>query len=153
MYEVNKETYTFSISVNKSIVNLLKENKFKIGINDVKYKSINKNKFLKKNSINNDSDLIKFLVDNKNVRNDITTLFINIKDNYYISELSKMILGNENIFSYIDGDINGYIKNTYTLGYKEIHILHGENDYVFLLSSEYFNDNIIYELLESIIII
>ena len=63
-----------------------------------------------------------------------------------------MILGNENIFSHIDGDINGYIKNSYTLGYKEIHILYGEYDYTFLLSSEYFNNDKTLELLESIII-
>ena len=150
--EKDRQTYTFSVSVNKTIISSLKENKFSIGINDATYNSINKQKFLKKNSIDSDWDLIKFLVENKNIKNDIFTLWMNIKENYYISELSEMILGNENIFSYIGGDINGYIKNLYTVGYKEAHILYGEYDYTFLFSSDYFNDDKIQELLESIII-
>ena len=148
----NEEYYTFSISKNKSLVSLLKENKLSIGINDRMYNSINKQKLLKKNNISNDRDLIKFLVNNKNIKNDISTLWINIKENYYISELSELILGNENIFSNIDGDITGYVKNIYTTGHKEIHILDGEYDYTFLLSTNYFSDGLIKELLESIVI-
>ena len=146
------ESYTFSISKNRSLVSLLKENKLSIGINDRMYNSINKQKLLKNNNINNDCDLIKFLVNNKNIKNDIFTLWIDIKENYYISELSELILGNENIFSYIDGDISGYIRNIYTTRHKEVHILDGEYDYTFLLSTNYFSDGLIKELLESIII-
>ena len=147
-----EEAYTFSISKNKSLVSLIKENKLSIGINDRIYNSIDKQKLLKKNNISNDRDLIKFLVNNKNIKNDISTLWINIKENYYISELLELILGDESIFSYIDGDITGYVKNVYTKGHKEIHILVSEYDYTFLLSTNYFSDGIIKELLESIVI-
>ena len=106
---------------------------------------------LDKNNIKTDMDLIEYLSNQTNINNNIFTSQEKIKENYFIKFITylQLVIG-ENI-TLIDGDYKGYIINMGNI--KETYIINEEEKYVFtFINTEYFNDEYIKELLNTIVI-
>lgn len=119
------------------------------------YEAVNIKSYFNKKDINNDIELIKYLVETKNKKNNIFTSIENMKSNYAIHFLSSSILINVESIDIIDGDYEGYILN-YDMNsqkVKEVNILKNNKRYIFtIIGLDYFNDSYIKELLNTIVI-
>ncbi len=106
--------------------------------------------FLKQNKIENDLDLINLLSEKDNFRNNIFSSSANIKGAYSTLKLIKDYFKPKKVIL-IDGEYKGYmfiIEN----GIKELHILDNNKMYNILFYGEYFTNDYIYDLLDTIII-
>lgn len=111
---------------------------------------LSRNMFLKKNRINNDVDLIKYL--RKREKRDCTffTPIIKIKEEYFFNFIEASLPSLENI-TFIEGDYEGYI-NEYD-NYKQACIIKDDKLYCLtFFNLDYFTEDKISDILESIII-
>lgn len=122
------------------------------GIDDVRLKHIDVKKFLRDNNIENDIDLFKFLIKNKDVKNNFFTSVNKMKSNFYIQYLTAIALPSLKSITLIDGSYTGYIFNTKG-DIKEVSLLKNGKRYIFtFLRLDYFTDEYIQEILNTVII-
>jgi hypothetical protein len=120
------------------------------------FNKINRQDILKNNNIKNDADLIKYLSENKNRKSNI---FTSIKEmgEIYASQLFTTTIIPKASITLLNGGYIGYAYNITSSDYsiKEYRILHNEKEYLiqFAWTNDYFNDEKIDELLNTISII
>ena len=109
---------------------------------------INRPDILKRNNINDDIDLINYIIKNKNNKNTIFTSVKQMQENYVTKFFSTIVFPKGSI-TLIEGDYNGFIFNTDNI--KECHIIDNGQKYIFtFIKIDYFSDEKIYELLNTI---
>ena len=101
-------------------------------------------KFLDKNEIKSDVDLLMYIKNNYYFKNNIFTFTSNMKRNYTLNAFASLTIIDFNNIALIKGDLSGYIINTkneapYTI--KEIHILNKDKQYIITLSGEEITNN------------
>ncbi len=122
------------------------------GADDKQFKNIDFKKFFEKNNITNDIELFKFLVKNKDVENNIFTSVNAIKNKYSIQLLSTIALPKMDSLTLINGDYTGYIFNLGST-LKEVSLLKHNKRYIFtFIGLDYFTDDDINEILNSVVI-
>lgn len=91
---------------------------FKIGVksqlvdsdlDDYWFNEEDKNNFFKKYNISNDSDLLDFVLEKHNVKNNIFTSIKNMKEHAIIEYFTSVMLGNPTYVTKLEGDYNGYL--------------------------------------------
>lgn len=139
------------LGVTETYVDLFKQENVVFGIDDGKIQDVSKVKLLEKRKIKNDIDLFKYLEQDKG-KSTIFTSVSNMKDYYTLQSFMAIVLPNMNNITLINGDYDGYILNLKG-DYKEVNILKNGKRYVLtFIGLEYFNDNYINELINSIVI-
>lgn len=133
----------YSITKENQLINMLSVDSFELatdekGIENKKYHTEkNMKKFLKKNEIKDDIDLIKYIKDNYYLKNSLLTPTYTMRNNYIINSLAQSAFPNFESITLIKGDnIKGYIVNISSTTLKAIHLLHGDNQYVIVLLGE-----------------
>ena len=153
--ENNVAEATFTIGVYDTQLSLINNydeesyyyefNHFPLYISDIL-----RNKFLEKYNIENDVDLIKHIRSRDKKEGNIFTSVVSIKENYFFNYIELILPPLENI-TYLEGDLEGYILGNDN--YKRAFIVKDDKLYCFSFSNlDYFNDNEIKSILESIII-
>ncbi|MBQ8902659.1 MAG: hypothetical protein IJY87_06365 [Bacilli bacterium] len=108
-------------------------------------------RFFEKYNIENDVDLIKFLSAYEYKENNLFTRTNKMKENYFVKFITSFLMSLGESVTLIDGDYEGYILNMYEN--KEAYIIKNNKKYVFtFLKTDYFNDEYIKELLNTVII-
>ena len=92
-------------------------------------------RFLDKNEIENDIDLLNYVKDNYYLKNNIFTLSSKMKTNYTINTFIQVAFPEFESVTLLTGKNNGYIVNTNN-GIREIHILRGDKQYIITLSGK-----------------
>lgn len=157
-YDENGKVISFyNIVKDKQYINVLSINSFELSTDEEKELDYSTGKdmkkFLDKNNIKDDIDLLKYIKDNYYLNSNLFTSSVSIKNNYIINEFALAALPEFESITLINGDkVKGYIVNTKsTTNIKEIHLLYNDNQYIILLSGdEITNINFIKSLLESI---
>ena len=109
-----------------------------------------RDKFLSKHNIENDIDLIKYIREREKLNCTFFTPLISIKENYFFNFIEATLPDINNV-TYIEGDIEGYIIEED--GYKMACIVKDDKLYCLtFFKLEYFNDEIIEDVLKSLII-
>lgn len=145
-----KVVASFWISTADTYVNILKSDKTLFGTGDKRVTNDNLTDLLEKNKINNDIELFKYLEKQKNTKNNIFTSVRKMKENYTLHFMVAVMLPSMDNISLIDGDYNGYIFNLKN-NMKEVNILKNGKRYVFMfMNTDYFTDEYIEEILNSI---
>lgn len=112
--------------------------------------NILRNKYLNKHNIENDIDLIKYIRGREKVKCDMLTPITTIKENYFFNYIELSLPPLENI-TYLEGDLEGYMLEGDN--YKRAFIIKGDKLYCLTFHKlEYFNDDMIKEILESLVI-
>lgn len=153
LYNENRETRaSFWIGITDSYVDLLKQDITLFNTEDKRITSKNLSDFFEKNNIKNDVELFKYLEKNKNVKSNIFTSVKQMKENYTVQLLTSIIMPQIDGITLIDGDYTGYILNL-TNDSKEVSILKGNKKYYFsFFKLDYFTDDYIKEILNTIVI-
>jgi len=108
--------------------------------------------FLKDNNITNDIQLFEYVIGHKDDKSNIFTSIKEMKENYILNYLMNIMLPGNMGITVIDGTYSGYIFSLNN-GIKEVSILDGDKRYIFtFIDKEYFSDEYIYELLNTIVI-
>ena len=108
-------------------------------------------RFFEKYNIENDVDLIKFLSAYEYKENNLFTRTNKMKENYFVKFITSFLMSLGESVTLIDGDYEGYILNMYEN--KEAYIIKNNKKYVFtFLKTDYFTDEYIKELLNTLII-
>jgi len=154
LYDENNESVaSFWISKRSSYVEMLKGDVSIFGGNDEILSSSDRISFLKKENIVNDVDLVKYLANNKNIKNSFFDSNNKMQENYTIQFLSMNIFPKVNSIVLIDGDYSGYIIEVDN-NIKEVHIING-NDEVLgftFANTNYYTDEYIKNLLSTLVI-
>ena len=103
--------------------------------------------YLKKNNVTNDLELFNFLASD-NYKKNIFTSIKDLKGNYATYLVAQIMLPQE--ITSISGDLNGYIREKDNI--KEINILKNNKRYMFMLIGDYFTEDKIIDLLNTIVI-
>lgn len=151
-----KVTSFYSISKANQYINMLNSNSFNL-YPDHEEKNYNYETeesmqiYLKKNKIENDIDLLKYIKDKYYIKNNIFMSKETIKNNFLINCLVEVALPEFEEIVLIDGMITGYIINMKNSNAKEIHLLYNEEQYILSLSGEDItNREFIINLLETV---
>ena len=119
---------------------------------DTRYEQMAFKDFFKEKEIIDDIDLINYLIETKDKSNTIFDSIESMKSNYMLHYLFSMGFEYDGI-TLIDGDLKGYMKE-YKLENKtiiEINLLTDDKTYgITLINKEYFTDEYIKELLNTI---
>lgn len=108
-------------------------------------------RFFEKYNIKNDVDLIKFLSTYEYKENNLFTSTNKMKENYFVKFITSFLMSLGESITLIDGDYEGYILNMDEI--KEVSIIKNNKKYVFtFLKTDYFTDEYIKELLNTLII-
>ncbi len=149
----NDKTTAFWMSVTDTYVYLLKSDKTLFGTEDKRITNSNLTDILNKYNIENDIDLFNFLSNKKNVKSNIFTSVKRMKENYAIYFMTSVMMPSIDSITLIDGDYNGYIFNMSNFNVKEVSIIKDNKRYTFLfINTEYFKDEYIKELLDTVVI-
>ena len=158
-YDDNGEIVSFyNIAKDELLINMLSVDSFEMAtdiedINNRKYSTEkNMKRFLDKNNINDDIELIRYIKDNYYLKNDLLTPTKTMRNNYIINSLAQSAFPNFENITLIEGDkIKGYIINVQANPLKAIHLIHGNNQYIIALyGEEVTNSKFVNDLLESI---
>lgn len=135
-YKLNDNTY-FMINIDDSMIDYLKKDKKGFA------------NFLKKNNIESDIELYRFLNKYGNANSTIFTSFSKIKSNYYVQYIISIMGNYINRLTEIKGDLSGYIMHCDN---NDIVVLNLKNKtyYLNFRNEEYFNLDYIYELISTI---
>lgn len=105
--------------------------------------------FLKKNNINDDVDLIKFIKENGILKSNLFSSTKTMKQNYSYNMFLSIVLPTAEEVTIITGDLNGYILKIGN--FKQVNILKDDLQYnLQFFNLEYFNDDLIKTILESV---
>lgn len=149
--EDNSVQASFWMSEATTYLDILKAEKEVFGNGTKAISTDSLEEYLKSKNINNDIDLFKYLREHKNDKNSIFTSSKRMKEHYSMFEISYIILPKVNGITLIDGDYTGYIFNMDNM--KEVNILKNDKRYVFIfINTDYFTDEYIKELLETVVI-
>jgi len=108
---------------------------------------------LKEKNINNEQDLILYMVNNKNNKPNIFSSKEEIEFYYYVYNLALISYPDFESIKIIDGDLKGFILETKDSIIREVHIIDGEDIYTLAFwNKEYFTYDYIEELLNTIVI-
>ena len=152
--ENEKINPTFMMSTGFTYLEYLKEDE--VNYFNVKSREVSSKErlaFLKKNKIDSDLDLFRLIekYKNKQLKNTIFTSFKQIKGNYSVLLMACVFMPDVESITEIKGDYKGYILNLGNA--KEVSIIDGKKKYIFtFFNKDYFTDQYIKELLETIII-
>lgn len=155
----NQEVESFySASSMSQYINVLDIESISLGMDDKDYELINTSdsmkKFLDKNEIKNDIDLLMYIKNNYYFKNNIFTLISNMKRNYILNAFADVTMVDFNSIALIKGDITGYIiniNNSSPYSMKEIHILNKNKQYIITLNGEEItNDEFVNKLLSTV---
>ena len=150
--ENNKVKSSFWFGIEDSYVSLLKSNSLVLFGDDSKVKNVNYKKILEKNNVVNDIDLINFLANNSDRKNNIFTPVKKMRENYSIQYLNSIITPIITEFILINGDYQGYILKLQA-NIKQVTILKDNKRYSFVFyGSEFDDENYIIDLISTIII-
>lgn len=106
--------------------------------------------YIKKNNIKNDVDLIKYIRSRKKEDCNFFTPIIKIKENYFFNFVETSLPSLDSV-TYLEGDIEGYIYEA--TNFKQACILKEDDLYCLtFFKLDYFNDDIIKDVLRSVII-
>ena len=156
LYDENSKTKaSFWIGTKETNVDVFDSEVLVFNSMDANYEETDVKKFFKKNKITNDVDLIKYLVDTKSKTNSVFTDLQDLKDKYAIHYIASMLYTNLNSITLLDGDLEGYILNynENVSKIKEVNIIKNNKNYVFtIIGLEYFTDEYINDLLNTIVI-
>ena len=109
-----------------------------------------RNKFLEKHNIKNDVDLIKYIRSREKHKYNIFTPTTKIKEEYFYNFIEYNMPSLDKIY-YIEGDKTGYIFVDDDM--KQISLIKNDKLYVIrLYNLEYFNDEVIKDIINSAII-
>lgn len=113
---------------------------------DFNFKNINRNKLLSKYNLNNDYELLKYIVHNYGKEMNVLNSGDRIKFNYAMTTFANVMIPAYKI-SLIEGDYQGYIYTVPDESLYEVHIINGDQNYVMSFTngphSSYFTlDNI-----------
>lgn len=152
LYDENENAKAgFVFGISDTYVNMFKEDVTVYGDSIKKINDSGLEEFFKKNNITNDIELFEYLKNNKDVKNNIFTSVKQMKNNYTIHLLSSIAFPSLENYTLIEGDYTGYIFNSQNI--KEVSILKDDKKYTFtFIKLDYFTDNYINELLNTIII-
>ena len=128
-----------------SIFNSL--NHFPVYLSDVSKKS-----FLKKYNIKDEVDLIKHIRTREKKTSNLFTPIYTIKERYFFYLIENNIPNINSSFKYIDGTYKGYVYRTYNMIYYVFDIGNGERRFLTLYNLEYFNEDLINEILSNLVI-
>ena len=113
--------------------------------------NIFRNKVLNEHNIENDVDLVKYLREREKIKCNIFTPIKKIKENYFFNYVELSLPSLDNI-TYFDGDLDGYMLAGDN--YKRAFIF--QNDKLYCLTFhklDYFTDDMIKRILESVVIV
>ena len=153
LYDDNgKVKASFWMGETKTYLDMFKSNSKEYGLNDIRFKTINKNYFLEENNISDDLDLVKYIIKHKNSKKNIFTSVHDIKKDYMIKYFAASNLPSLESITEVTGDYRGFIFNS-SNDLKEVSILKNNKRYFFIfIKLDYFSDNYIKELLNTVII-
>ena len=153
LYDENdKVKASFWMGITESYVDMFKKDVTIFGMNDKIIKNTDISDFLDKNNINSDIELFSYLQENKNNKNNIFTSIKHMKENYILNFLVAVALPEISSVTLIDGDYDGYIFNLKG-DFKEVSIIKNNKRYIFtFLKLDYFTDEYIEEILNTIVI-
>lgn len=146
----NKEKNSY-ITIGKAMkyIDYLEEEMVVFGLDDFRMNNLLNSEFEKNISFKNDLELFDYLYD---TRYKVGSIFENInsmKENYYIKQISFIMLPSVEYISEIKGDLTGYILNINDKT-KELHIYNREDNYNLLFIGV--DNKTINEILETLII-
>ena len=153
-YENNEDNTSLIISKDKSVLSQINNTDINNVFGELYYYPMYisetlRNHFIKKNNINNDIDLIKYIRKRNKEKNTFFTSIIKIKENYFFDYIESTIYNDINSITYIEGDYNGYIIDY--KDYKEVYLLDKDNLYNFVfVNNEYFDEDHIKEIISTI---
>jgi len=148
----NEIEASFWVSENDNYVKMLNSDIDIYAYNRKGIKIKNIKNFLKSNGINNDIHLFKYLVEHKDDKNTIFTSVNEIKARYSIYSLIEIMFPNIESITFIDGTYAGYMLELDN-DVKQVGILYYDKCYVFtFVGEEYFNNEYIFELLDTLVI-
>ncbi len=160
--EVNKKFYkydsegnleaSFLMSKIDSYMDMLKKenNPSKIYF-DNKLTNEDIKEILERNNIKDDTDIIKYLIKNKDKSVDIFKGIKDIKENYFVKTFISFILPQGESVTIINGDVKGYMIN-FNDNAKFVTITNKDKSYnITFVKSTYFNDDYVRELLSTIV--
>jgi len=104
----NKDRY-FSIGITNKFIDYIDKEMDVFGLPSFVYKTIDKNNIL--NHIDSDLELFNYFYENRNKNVNIFSSIKEIKENYYIKNLSYTMLPLSNYITELKGDLTGYIIN------------------------------------------
>ena len=106
---------------------------------------------LERNNIKDDTDIIKYLIKNKDKSVDIFKGIKDIKENYFVKTFISFILPQGESVTIINGDVKGYMIN-FNDNAKFVTITNKDKSYnITFVKSTYFNDDYVRELLSTIV--
>ena len=106
--------------------------------------------FLNKNHIKTDVDLIKYIREREKEDGKFFTPIVKIKENYFFNFVETNLPNLDNV-TYLEGDLEGYMYETNT--FKQACILKDDKLYsLTFYKLEYFNDDMIQDVLRSLVI-
>lgn len=146
----NKIKASFWIGIDKSFVDLLKEDALFYGSLE-KIESGYFRELLTKRSIKDDVSLFKFLEKKSRYKVNIFTSVSDMREIYAAKYLLSILFSESDDISLIEGDYKGYVFNSKVL--KEVSILYNNKRYILtFFGLNYFTDDIILDELNSIMI-
>ncbi len=158
LYGENKKVKaSFWIGTTDSYVYSLTNDSTLFGTGDKRITNANISNILKKNNINNDLELFKFLSQNEDVKSNIFTPIKQMKENYVLQFMTWVVMPKLDSITLIDGDYEGYILNLKVASgssVREARIIHDDKTYMFLFLSndnDYFKDEDINNLLNTVV--
>ena len=110
----------------------------------------NMQKYLDKNNIKNDIDLLKHIKDNYYFKNHILTCSKTMRNHFILNSFATVTLPSYNNIELISGSLEGYMLNmnrniglkgqyvdySSNVGLREIHLLHNDDQYTIVLYGE-----------------
>lgn len=148
--EKGKVKNSLSISIGNTYIDKILDSASSLNSGNSFYDTLNKKKILEKNKIDNDIELIRYLIKNKGNKNTFFTSVSKMKENFFIQYTLAAVLPEANC-TLIKGDHTGYImKSSEVL--KQITILKDEKSYNFLFTGPGYDDAYLESFVKTIVV-
>lgn len=148
----NKEQNTHvTISKSRQFIEYLEEEIALFGVDDFRMNNLINSSFDKKINFKNDLELFEYLYDTRDKIGSMFESINSMKENYYIKQISFIMLPSSEYISEIKGDVTGYIINVSDKQkIKELHIFDEKENYNLLFMG--IDNKTINEVLETLVI-
>lgn len=148
----NKKAFFWIDIATYTYTDILTRDSILYGDNTSKVRTSGIKKYLKKRKITNDIELFQYLEKHKNDKNNLFTSVSDMRNRYSLKTMISIALPSIKNMALIDGDYEGYILNS-TSDSKIATILKNGKRYSFtFMGLDYFTDQNIQEILNTIII-
>ncbi|MDD2180901.1 MAG: hypothetical protein PHW32_00870 [Bacilli bacterium] len=156
-YYIEKEdekNYLATFKVGKSDFNLYDIfSSDEIFVYGFQLKSLNRKKLLDKYNLNNDNDIVRYVIDHRDDEVSIFSGTDEIKMNYFMKTFAGTVIPSS-ILHPIEGDYKGYIYVSNTNLYYEVHLFNDSKHYVFSFinnkGQDYFNLEDVKEFIKNV---